>query len=209
MFENFGLILFFGTAIIGAFMIFGFKKSSRDNSQRKESFWDRERRANVSRRKDISSLNYISIPLNQLPFIDTDDDEILEYHKSINRLATMKILNLTGITNTELKEQYGVANLTELTDYDNNYTTLVNTIARWGARLIELEYIDEAVTILEYGLSVGTDVSRNYLLLADIYRTRGEYDRIDALITRATTLKSLMKNSILTKLNEICESITG
>lgn len=209
MFENFGLILFFGTAIIGAFMIFGFKKSSRDNSQRKESFWDRERRANVSRRKDISSLNYISIPLNQLPFIDTDDDEILEYHKSINRLATMKILNLTGITNTELKEQYGVANLTELTDYDNNYTTLVNTIARWGARLIELEYIDEAVTVLEYGLSVGTDVSRNYLLLADIYRTRGEYDRIDALITRATTLKSLMKNSILTKLNEICESITG
>lgn len=209
MFENFGLILFFGTAIIGAFMIFGFKKSSRDNSQRKESFWDRERRANVSRRKDISSLNYISIPLNQLPFIDTDDDEILEYHKSINRLATMKILNLTGITNTELKEQYGVANLTELTDYDNNYTTLVNTIARWGARLIELEYIDEAVTVLEYGLSVGTDVSRNYLLLADIYRTRGEYDRIDALITRATTLKSLMKNSILTKLNEIRESITG
>jgi hypothetical protein len=209
MFENFGLILFFGTAIIGAFMIFGFKKSSRDSSQRKESFWDRERRANVSRRKDISSLNYISIPLNQLPFIDTDDDEILEYHKSINRLATMKILNLTGITNTELKEQYGVANLTELTDYDNNYTTLVNTIARWGARLIELEYIDEAVTVLEYGLSVGTDVSRNYLLLADIYRTRGEYDRIDALITRATTLKSLMKNSILTKLNEIRESITG
>lgn len=209
MFENFGLILFFGTAIIGAFMIFGFKKSSRDNSQRKESFWDRERRANVSRRKDISSLNYISIPLNQLPFIDTDDDEILEYHKSINRLATMKILNLTGITNTELKERYGVANLTELTDYDNNYTTLVNTIARWGARLIELEYIDEAVTVLEYGLSVGTDVSRNYLLLADIYRTRGEYDRIDALITRATTLKSLMKNSILTKLNEIRESITG
>lgn len=209
MFENLGLILFFGTAIIGAFMIFGFKKSSRDNSQRKESFWDRERRANVSRRKDISSLNYISIPLNQLPFIDTDDDEILEYHKSINRLATMKILNLTGITNTELKEQYGVANLTELTDYDNNYTTLVNTIARWGARLIELKYIDEAVTVLEYGLSVGTDVSRNYLLLADIYRTRGEYDRIDALITRATTLKSLMKNSILTKLNEIRESITG
>ena len=208
MFENFGLILFFGTAILGAFMIFGFKKSSRDNSQRKETFWDRERRANVSRRKDISSLNYISIPLNQLPFVDTDDDEILEYHRSINRLATMKILNLTGITNTELKERYGVANLTELTDYDNNYTTLVNTIARWGARLIELEYIDEAVTILEYGLSVGTDVSRNYLLLADIYRTRGEYDRIDALITRATALKSLMKNSILTKLNEIRESIT-
>lgn len=208
MFENFGLILFFGTAILGAFMIFGFKKSSRDNSQRKETFWDRERRANVSRRKDISSLNYISIPLNQLPFVDTDDDEILEYHRSINRLATMKILNLTGITNTELKERYGVANLTELTDYDNNYTTLVNTIARWGARLIELDYIDEAITILEYGLSVGTDVSRNYLLLADIYRTRGEYDRIDALIIRATALKSLMKNSILTKLNEIRESIT-
>ena len=121
----------------------------------------------------------------------------------------MKILNLTGITNTELKEQYGVANLTILSDYDNNYTTLVNTIARWGARLIDLEYNDEAVTVLEYGLSIGTDVSRNYLILADIYRKKGETDKIDALITRASTLKSLMKNSILSKLNEVREGITG
>ena len=124
-------------------------------------------------------------------------------------MRNFKILNLTGITNTELKEQYGVANLTVLTDYDNNYTTLVNTIARWGARLIDLEYNDEAVTVLEYGLSIGTDVSRNYLILADIYRKKGETDKIDALITRASTLKSLMKNSILSKLNEVREGITG
>ena len=209
MFENFGIFLFFGTAIIGAFIIMGFKKSSRENQQKKESFWDRERKANVSRKKDISLLNYIIIPLERLPFIDTDDDEILEYHRTVNQLASMKILNLTGITNTELKEQYGVANLTVLTDYDNNYTTLVNTIARWGARLIDLEYNDEAVTVLEYGLSIGTDLSRNYLILADIYRKKGETDKIDALITRASTLKSLMKNSILSKLNEVREGITG
>ena len=78
MFENFGIFLFFGTAIIGAFIIMGFKKSSRENQQKKESFWDRERKANVSRKKDISLLNYIIIPLERLPFIDTDDDEILE-----------------------------------------------------------------------------------------------------------------------------------
>ena len=127
MFENFGIFLFFGTAIIGAFIIMGFKKSSRENQQKKDSFWDRERKANVSRKKDISLLNYIIIPLERLPFIDTDDDEILEYHRTVNQLASMKILNLTGITNTELKEQYGVANLTVLTDYDNNYTTLYNS----------------------------------------------------------------------------------
>ena len=209
MFENFGIFLFFGTAIIGAFIVKGFKKSSRENQQKKDSFWDRERKANVSRKKDISLLNYIIIPLERLPFIDTDDDEILEYHRTVTQLASMKILNLTGITNTELKEQYGVANLTILSDYDNNYTTLVNTIARWGARLIDLEYNDEAVTVLEYGLSIGTDVSRNYLILADIYRKKGETDKIDALITRASTLKSLMKNSILSKLNEVREGITG
>ena len=36
----------------------------------------------------------------------------------IEALKEKKILNLSGFTNTDLKLEYGVGNLTDLTDYD-------------------------------------------------------------------------------------------
>ena len=207
MLDNIGPIIFLGTAFIGVFILYEFKKSSRISERKSENFWDRERKANVARRKDISALNYLVIPMEELPFIDTTDDELLEYHRTIENLSTLKILNLTGITNTELKEQYGIANLEALTNCDNNYITLVNTIARWGARLIALDYTKEAVTVLEYGLKIGTDVSRNFLMLAEIYQADNNYKKIDELIIRASALKSMMKDSIVNKLTDIRNSI--
>ena len=207
MLDNIGPIIFLGTAFIGVFILYEFRKSSRVSERKSENFWDRERKANVARRKDISALNYLVIPMEELPFIDTTDDELLEYHKTMENLSTLKILNLTGITNTELKEQYGVANLEALTNCDNNYITLVNTISRWGARLIALDYTKEAVTVLEYGLKIGTDVSRNFLMLAELYQADNNYKKIDELIIRASALKSMMKDSIVNKLTEIRNSI--
>ena len=46
----------------------------------------------------------------------------------IEALKEKKILNLSGFTNTDLKLEYGVGNLTELTDYDNNYVTLSRSL---------------------------------------------------------------------------------
>lgn len=203
MFENFGPVIVFCSIIIGALVLYESKKHERKSKAAKDSFWAREAKANTVRRKDITFLNYITIPVDSLPFIDTDDDEILEYHATIRTLCDKKILNLTGMTNTDLKEQYGVANLTALTEYDDNYTTLVNTITRWGTRLLALDYVNEAVTVLEYGITIGTDASRNYYMLADIYRNGGNIDKIDTLIEKASTINSLMKDSIIKKLNEM------
>ena len=203
MIRNFGPVIFFCTMIIGILILYECKKASRIRQSDKDGFWQREARANTVRRKDITFLNYIKIPVDSLPFIDTEDDEIIEYHNLITSLSKKKILNLTGYSNTDLKEQYGVANLSVLSEYDDNYSTLVNTISRWGMRLIALNFINEAVTVLEYGISIGTDVSRNYYSLANIYKSRNEYDKIDSLIEHANNINSIMKTSIIDKLNEI------
>ncbi len=134
---------------------------------------------------------------------DTGDDEISEYQDTVRRLSGKRILNLNGLSNTDLKMEYGAANLPDLTEYDNNYITLVNILAKWGARLIELERYDDAVTVLEYGISIKSDVSRNFYLLADEYRRRNEPDKIDALTEAAGQLESIMKKPILQKLAEI------
>lgn len=203
MLGNFGPVIVLCTLIIGLLVLYECKKNAQATQAEKDSFWAREARANTVRKKDITSLNYINIPMDTLPFLETDDDELLEYQDKISSLANKKILNLTGYTNTELKEQYGVANLTVLSDYDDNYSTLVNTITRWGARLLALNYVKEATNVLEFGISVGTDVSRNYYLLADLYKKSGEAEKITYLIECASGINSIMKASIIEKLNEM------
>ncbi len=201
--DRFGPVIVLCTIIIGFVIFYERKKSDRKQSEGSRKFWELEEQSNFTRKKDISFLNYISIPLDTLPMAPNDDDEITEYQQSIKHLSQCKILNLTGYSNTDLKLEYGVANLTVLTEYDNNYITLVNTLARWGHRLFQLNRESEAVTVLEYGISIGTDVSRNFYMLADYYRQHGNTDEIDRLIDRADKINSIMKPSILKKLNEI------
>lgn len=203
MIRNFGPVIFFCTVIIGLLILYECKKSARRKNNAEVSYWEREARANTVRRKDITGLNYIQIPLDSLPIDTEDDDELMEYYNTIRKLSNRKILNLTGFSNTDLKEQYGVANLTALSEYDENYTTLVNIISRWGYRLIALNQIEDATTILEYGISIGTDVSKNYYLLADIYKKQNMLSKIDDLLTSAASINSIMKDSIIKKLNEI------
>ncbi len=201
--DRFGPIIVLCTIIIGFVIFYERKKSDRAHSENSRKFWEREEQSNFTRKKDISFLNYISIPLDTLPMSPVSDDEITEYQQQITQLSQVKILNLSGYTNTDLKLEYGVANLTILTEYDNNYNTLVNTLVRWGSRLFELNMETEAVTVLEYGISIGTDVSRNFYLLADYYQKDNRPSEIDRLIAQADTITSIMKPSILKKLNEI------
>ena len=207
MFKNFGWVILFCTIIIGMLILYECKKHSRKSDSAKASFWAREARANTVRRKDISNLNYINIPDSVIPS-DISDDEINEYRTTLLNLQARKILNLSGLTNTDLKEKYGVANLSALSEYDENYITLVNIIARCGARLIEIGNCSLAAVILEYGISIGTDVSRNYYMLAELYRKDNNITGINSLIESADKLDSIMKAPIRSKLNEIKAAVS-
>lgn len=191
---------------------FAIKRGTRNHKSRNQEFLDRESRANQVRRKDISKLNYISIPDN-LPLINSGNDtfdQLLSNNSSMMRsyntimgLKDKKMLNLTGISNTELKLSYGAANLTELTEYDDNFTTLVKSIASLGHSLIDNNDTDDALTYLEYGISIGSDISSNYIDLAIIYAAADRIDDIKKLKTRAETLKSLSRDNIIAQLDSM------
>ena len=87
------------------------KRSTREQREAQEQFWQRENEANHTRRQDISGLPYINIPLEQFPVGIFEDDALKEDEKKLLALSEKKILNLGGITNTELKLLYGAANL--------------------------------------------------------------------------------------------------
>lgn len=171
--------------------------------QEQQSFWSKERAANNVRKKPLDDLNYIAIPFEKLPCdCHASEPAIADILDSLHVLSERKIVNLTGITNTDLKLTYGTANITALTEYDQNFTALVTTLHKWAETLYELGAVPEAKTILEYAVSVDSDVSTSYELLASIYTDAGETAALDALIKHAENLSSPSGKIIVRKLRK-------
>jgi hypothetical protein len=191
-----------------SFMLFlGWFHLNRSRMSRKErnlqdTFWERENRANSTRKKSLDGLPYITIPLQELPVSSNSgnaasDSELASIEKELLELSQKKIVNFTGITNTELKLQYGAPNLDVLTQYDENFTCLCRLLFSWGKKLDALSRQTEAIQVLEYGVRIGTDIRGHYLLLADLYKKTQAPQKIQSLIDRAEALDSLNKNGII------------
>ena len=193
--------MFFRT--LGIFLIcFGFisltiRKTSRRERNKWQSFWKKESESNLTLPQDISQLDYVDLSGVTLPFALFQDEELKQCEQQILDLRDQKIVNLNGISNTDLKLQYGVANLGTLTRYDQNFILLVRTLNQWGHRLYELSHPDEAKTVLRFAVSVGSDIKATYELLLHLYMESGEQSGIDGLKHSAEKLTTIRRDSIL------------
>lgn len=183
---------------------FTLKKNSNKEAQIKKEFWDRESEANNVRKKSLDDLDYITIPFETLPFgLMPDVDTIVEAENTVKDLSKGKIVNLTGYTNTDLKLKYGTANITPLSEYDQNYTSLVTSLQKWGKQLFLYEKYYEACAVLEFAVQTRTDITDTYKLLCEIYTsklglsTQEAAEQVQELIPIAETLNSLSKKRIL------------
>jgi len=186
--------------IIGA--IFN-KNTTNTHKKRSEEYWQRERQSNFVRKKTLENLEYISIPFSSFPTDTATDDEIIaSCLRDLESLRDEKIVNFTGYSNTDLKMEYGTANITVLSQYDQNYTLFVRALQSWGSRLYELGYKEEALTVLEYAIATRTDISGTYYLAASIYQEKNQPEKIKHLLFVADTLQSAMKGPIVRTLKE-------
>lgn len=174
---------------------------SRKGQKAQEEYWQRENLANSVRKQSLDNLPYIYVPLKELPFLtetmDNPDKDLAAIEEEVRAISETKIVNFTGISNTELKLQYGAPNLDLLTEYDENFTNLSRLLFQWGSKLNELAFQREAIQVLEYGVRIGSDIRGHYLLLANLYRNTSQNSRIQSLIDQAETLNSLNKNGII------------
>ncbi len=198
----FGIPVFFLVVIVITVLIkISISKSEKSEKEIRDAFWARENEANTTRRKDITNLDFITIPPNISSVSGLVSQEILDTEAEIRALSDKKIVNFTGMTNTELKLTYGAPNFDLLSEYDNNYTKLVRLINKYGRLLFDEKCYDKAREVLEFGVSVGTDIGSTYTPPAEIYKLTGTPEKTDDLIEKAACLNSLTKASLLEKLN--------
>lgn len=200
------MLHFFINPIFGCIIVFivlltyKLKKHTHIVQKQQEDFWSKELAANTSRKKSLDSLHYITIPLETLPLFHKKNEKFLKYEEELEKLSQKKIVNFSGITNTDLKLEYGAANLPLLTEYDQNYTDLVRLLHQWGTTLSKEGFTKEAIRVLEFGIECGTDISGHYKLLCSLYQQENTPDKIQDLVTAALQLNTITQKPILSYL---------
>lgn len=185
------------------------KKSTRSGSERSKKYWEREQKANSTRKQDISTLNYIkwddSLPAidNSLTLADilNNSPEALKAYNNIQTLKTEPMLNLSEYSNTDLKLKYGVANLDTLTQYEDNYTSFIKSLSELGHILIEHKDISDATAFLEYAVRIGSDIRLTYTDLYALYSEAENASKIRQLRQYASLIKSVNKDLIVSAIN--------
>ena len=175
------------------------RKSDADQQKVQDEFWEKERLANAVRKKDISKLDYITIPFEKIPVkLDTSNE------KKLFEFADKPMLNLTGISNTDLKLAYGTANITILSEYDTNFSDFVALLPNYTMELQEAGHMDAAQTLLEFAIDCNADSRKIYEQLASIYIQQNQADKLDALYHHAEQLPELTKKAVCDMLSSMC-----
>ena len=176
------------------------RKRRRAQEEVDRKFWDRELAANNTRKQDITKLDYITIPSDMIPQnLHTDaEQELVE-------LSYKKMLNLINQTNTDLKLKYGVANLEELSEYEENFTRYIALVPVYAQELIDAGQKESAIALLELAVAQHADSSPIYSLLAEQYIQNGNSDKVQELMEQAKSIDSISGSIIVQKLQEMLD----
>ncbi len=189
-------------------LLWSIKRSAKKSRSELEAFVNRENEANSTRRQPIDDLPYINIP-DELFFIKyKDSSKMQEVMRNLDFLKDKKMLNLTGISNTDLKLKYGAANLPELSECDERYTLLVRSLQSFAECLSEDGREQDAVKVLEFSISTGSDILGSYTLLTNLYIKAGTPDKLNGLKEKAAKLNSLTAPSIIRMLEKATSAPT-
>lgn len=171
-----------------------------------KAFWEKEASSLVVRKKNIDEAHYLHPQLSKQiikdqAFFDGINQSDLYYHQTFlfdHLDATM--VNFQNLTNSDIRLQFGTANITLIETYEENYTLFIKSLYSLGKGLIEAKEDALALIYLEEGIRLGTDIRAHFILIATLYHKQHNSKAINQLYEQAKTLQSLTKSALLTEL---------
>lgn len=204
--QNMRFPVFF-TFMIFLVLFLAYKRSrqTKNQSELNEAFLERERRANSTRKKDISNLDYLPFSADALPLSQYSDDKLASLETTLKNLSGKRIINLSMYSNTDLKLMYGPANLNDLSEYDENYHVLSDTLLAYALRELELDRKTAAAAVLEYAAKLRIDSSRIYLTLAKLYQKQHTPEKNSQLIETLSSMDEDFAGPVIQKIHKLSD----
>ena len=189
----FGLVMIF---VI--WLAYELKKHTREENQTRKDFWERERQSGFIPRKSTNDIHYITITEQFLPEDrGTEDSELFAVCSRILQFKDKPVADLSEYSNTELKEKYGTANFTKLSEADGNFTFLVP----YFGDLCRLLYADgrlaEAERAALFFTENGIYTYQIVTVLGEIYSLINDTEKLSALIDTVSASPKTQERTIV------------
>ena len=189
----FGLVMIF---VI--WLAYELKKHTREENQTRKDFWERERQSGFIPRKSTNDIHYITITEQFLPEDrGTEDSELFAVCSRILQFKEKPVADLSEYSNTELKEKYGTANFTSLSEADSNFTFLVP----YFGDLCRLLYADgrlaEAERAALFFTENGIYTYQIVTVLGEIYSLINDTEKLSALIDTVSASPKTQERTIV------------
>ena len=184
-------------------IILSIRLKSLDHKQEEQEaeFWAKEQQAKITPAKDISNLRYITIPIEKFPLNFSSDEEVIEIEKELQELSTHRLLNLTGMSNTDIRITYGTPNFETMSRIGEDFDRMTVLLNKYAHALMEEKRYDDVITVLEFAVGVGTDVSESYTMLAKCYQLKEMDSKLEMLRSQVEQSSLILKDSILNKIS--------
>lgn len=189
-------------------LYFIIRKSNKAQEDVTREFWEREKQAKLTRPVDLGTIAYLNVPLEKFSFGTLVDPQVQKTEQEITAISKKPLLNLTGKTNTELREIYGSPNLAAMQEIGEDFDNLTLLLVSYAGYLFDEKLYDETIPVLEYGVLIKSDVSKNYTLLGDCYFQKKQPRRIEILKDQVKTLGLLREKNILDYLEGLISQMT-
>ncbi|MBQ7677452.1 MAG: hypothetical protein IJT32_04390 [Lachnospiraceae bacterium] len=179
------------------FVFFRIRHLQSRREERDAAFWAREEAAMHAPNADLSKVPFLQIPLERFPMglLQTDEAGLIE--EELRTLAAKPILNLSGMTNTDIRLAYGADNFDYMQNVGENFDRLEVLLCDFAKLLIENGHSIEAIPVLEYAVENNATISSIYTLLGECYDDAGDGDALNALIATVEGRDMMMQASIL------------
>ncbi len=166
------MIYVFGLTIMLAFWLNSkMRKSYAEHKKGIDEFLSDEVEANFSRKKSIEPEffyipNIAGLPVNN-KVIELSEKKMLRFPERLG--------------NTELKRRYGLANLEFITEYEENLQKYVRALLQLAEKFISEKDYTNGEAVLNECINAGSDLSKVYMLLADIYVQTDNKPKLESL----------------------------
>ncbi len=182
------------------------KKSDNGYDKAIDKFVDRETKANsITKDFDTLDINFVT-PSKTLPFKEYEDTPIyknvIKKQNLVKRKIELEMIKIpSNLTNTEIKERYGINNFDKISLLEEHYNSYVRSLFEWGQELFNLNNIYDSKKVLLEAARLEANISQIYITLAKIYVKENNKDSLLKLKNTVEKIELSLKDKVIQEID--------
>lgn len=171
------------------------RSAGKESNKRIKKFLEGEDVSSNIRRKPIDTELFFVPDLDGLPIKEYTAEEAEKFPVLIARQERVIAISKNKMirfkepkSNLEVKMQFGTISVEEVANYEESYSQYIYALVNWAESLMEAGNFDDAEKVLSVSIEQGSEISKSFTLLADIYFRNNDKPKMEDLYETVSTI---------------------